>query len=108
MARSSRAQGQQLPTESQVFEDEVLAGTASVEHPAEEMSERHNHTGILSEKYKSSLAPSHLFCGCTRFWRGTQTCNPSVNTVIRDAERFVRLFAEHYFRFLSSSVYQTT
>ena len=67
MARSSRAQGQQLPTESQVFEDEVLAGTASVEHPAEEMSERHNHTGILSEKYESSLAPSHLFCGCTRF-----------------------------------------
>jgi hypothetical protein len=23
----------------------------------------------------------------------TQTCNPSVNTVIREAERFVRLFA---------------
>jgi len=51
MARSSRAQGQQLPTESQVFEDEVLAGTASVEHPAEEMSESDT---IIQESYRKS------------------------------------------------------
>ena len=36
-------QSQQLLTESQVFEDEVLPGTESDEHPAEEMSERRDH-----------------------------------------------------------------
>src|SRR6478672_9148701 len=27
--------------------------------------------GIMSEKSESSFAPSHSFCGCTTFWRGT-------------------------------------
>jgi hypothetical protein len=36
-------QSRQLPTESQVFEDEVLAGTESADHPAEEMSKRGDH-----------------------------------------------------------------
>jgi len=27
--------------------------------------------GIISEKSESSFAPSHSFCRCTRFWRGT-------------------------------------
>jgi hypothetical protein len=35
-------QSQQLPTKSQVFEDEVLAGTESAGYRAEEMSERHD------------------------------------------------------------------
>jgi hypothetical protein len=30
-------------TESQVFEDEVLAGTKSTDDPPEEMQERHDH-----------------------------------------------------------------
>jgi hypothetical protein len=47
MARSLRVQCQQLPTKSQVFEDEVLARTASAEHPTEEMSERHDHSKNL-------------------------------------------------------------
>ena len=47
MARPLRMQSQQLPTESQVFEDEVLAGTASAGHSAEEMSERHDHNKNL-------------------------------------------------------------
>src|SRR5215469_9102331 len=34
---------EQLPTESQVFEDEVLAGTKRADDPPEEMLERHNH-----------------------------------------------------------------
>jgi hypothetical protein len=29
--------------------------------------------GIISEKSESSFAPSHSFCRCTRFWRGTTT-----------------------------------
>jgi hypothetical protein len=42
-ARSLRVQSQQLPTESQVFEDEVLARAERAGDPPEEMSERHNH-----------------------------------------------------------------
>jgi hypothetical protein len=36
-------QSEQLPTESQVFEDEVLAGAKRADDPSEEMPERHNH-----------------------------------------------------------------
>jgi hypothetical protein len=36
-------QSQQLPTESQVLEDEVLPGTENADQPTEEMSERHEH-----------------------------------------------------------------
>jgi hypothetical protein len=42
-ARPLRVQSQQLPTESQVFEDEVLAGAKRADDPPEEMPERHNH-----------------------------------------------------------------
>ena len=38
-------QSQQLPTESQVLEDEVLPGTENADQPAEEMSERHAVAG---------------------------------------------------------------
>jgi hypothetical protein len=41
-ARSLRVQSQQLPTESRVFEDEVLPGPESADHPPEEMPERHD------------------------------------------------------------------
>ena len=34
---------QQLLTESQVLEDEVLPRTESADQPAEEMSKRHDH-----------------------------------------------------------------
>jgi hypothetical protein len=37
-------QSQQLPTESQVLEDEVLTGTENADQPAEEMSERRDHS----------------------------------------------------------------
>jgi hypothetical protein len=47
-ARSLRVQSQQLPTESQIFEDEVLAGTESTDQPAEEMSERCEHSKNLT------------------------------------------------------------
>jgi hypothetical protein len=30
-----------------------------------------NIARILAEKHDSSFAPSHLFCVCTMFWRGT-------------------------------------
>ena len=37
-------QSEQLPTESQVFEDEVVAGAKRADDPPEEMPERHNHS----------------------------------------------------------------
>ena len=41
-------QSHQLPTESQVFEDEVLTGAKSTDYPPEEMPERHDHgTNII-------------------------------------------------------------
>jgi len=45
-------QRQQLPTESQVLEDEVLPGTENADQPAEEMSERHDHDKNLSGKIR--------------------------------------------------------
>jgi hypothetical protein len=48
-------QSQQLLTESQVFEDEVLAGTESADYPAEEMSERHDHGKNFSGKDRIKL-----------------------------------------------------
>ena len=36
-------QSEQLPTESQVFKDEILAGAKRADDPPEEMLERHNH-----------------------------------------------------------------
>jgi len=45
-------QSQQLPTESQVLDDEVLPGTESADQPAEEMSERHDHDKNFSGKIR--------------------------------------------------------
>ena len=43
-------QSEQLLAESQVFEDEVLAGAKRADDPPEEMSKRHNHGKNCSEK----------------------------------------------------------
>ena len=48
-------QSQQLLTESQVFKDEVLTETESADHPAEEMSERRDHTKYLIETIRIQL-----------------------------------------------------
>ena len=53
-------QSQQLPTESQVFEDEVLPGTESADHPAKEMPERHDHAKNLSENIRIRLCAKSL------------------------------------------------
>ena|SRR6516162_959002 len=42
-ARPLRVQSEQLLAQSQVFEDEVLAGAKRADDPLEEMPERHNH-----------------------------------------------------------------
>src|ERR1700674_2281320 len=74
-ARSLRVQGQQLPTESQVFEDEVLPATERPDQPAEEMSERHDHGKNSSGKDISSFAPSYSFRRCTTFLKAAATAD---------------------------------
>src|ERR1700720_4493683 len=59
-ARSLRVQSQQLPTERQVFEDEVRPATESADHPPEEMSERHDHGKNLSGKDRIKLCAKSL------------------------------------------------
>ena len=67
-ARSLRVQRQQLPTESQVFEDQVLPRTEGADHPAEEMSERRDHSKNLTGKARIELcAKSIHFKGVRRF-----------------------------------------
>src|SRR5215469_7425271 len=70
-ARSLSMQSQQLPTESQVFEDEVLARAKRAGDPPEEMPERHNHCKNTIGTMEFSFALSHSFCRCTTFWRDT-------------------------------------
>src|SRR6266849_2374761 len=59
-ARSLRVQSQQLPTESQVFEDEVHPATERTDQPAEEMSERHDHGKNFSGKDRIKLCAKSL------------------------------------------------
>ena len=49
-ARPLRVQSEQLLAQSQVFEDEVLAGAKRADDPPEEMPERHNHGKNCSGK----------------------------------------------------------
>src|ERR1700693_3152183 len=59
-ARSLRVQSQQLPTESQVFEDEVRPTTERTDHPAEDMQERHDHGKNFSGKDRIKLCAKSL------------------------------------------------
>ena len=54
-ARLLRVESQQLPTESQVFEDEVYPATERTDQPGEEMSERHDHGKNFSGKDRIEL-----------------------------------------------------
>jgi len=51
-ARLLRVQSQQLPTQSEVLEDEVRPGMESADQPAEEMSERQDHGKNFSGKIR--------------------------------------------------------
>lgn len=53
-------QGQQLPTECQVLEDEVLPGAESADQPAEEMSERHDHGKNFTGRIRIQLFAKSL------------------------------------------------
>jgi len=53
-------QSQQLPTESEVFEDEVLAGAKRADDPPEEMPERHNHGKNITGTIRIQLCAKSL------------------------------------------------
>ena len=53
-------QSQQLPTQSQVFEDEVRPATERTDQPAEEMPERHDHGKNFSGKDRIKLCAKSL------------------------------------------------
>ena len=57
---SLREQSQQLPTESEVFEDEVRPTTERTDQPAEEMPERHDHGKNFSGKDRIKLCVKSL------------------------------------------------
>jgi hypothetical protein len=60
-ARSLGVQSQQLLMKSQVFEDEVLAGAESADHPPEEMQERQDHgKNIIGKVRINSCAKSFI------------------------------------------------
>jgi hypothetical protein len=59
-ARSLRVQSQQLPTESQVFEDEVRPTTERTDQPAEEVPDRHDHGKNFSGKDRIKLCAKSL------------------------------------------------
>jgi len=48
-------QSQQLLTQSQVFEDEVLPGTESADHPPKEMPKRYDHGKNLTGTIRIEL-----------------------------------------------------
>jgi len=64
-------QSQQLPTESQVLEDEVLPGTENAYQPTEEMSERHDHSRNHIGKVRMELCPKSFILQVYDVWRGT-------------------------------------
>jgi hypothetical protein len=59
MVRSLRVQSQQLPTESQVFRDEVLAGTASAE-----VKRQNGAWSLVPDDSSAASRPDAAACGC--------------------------------------------
>ena len=43
--------------------------------------------GSISEKSESSFSPSHSFCGCTTFWRGTTAGRRASNATIKPGQK---------------------
>jgi hypothetical protein len=72
-ARSFGVQGRQLLTEGEVFEDEILLGTESADHPAEDMPDRHDHGKNLIGTVRSELfAKSFILWVCDVLARDRQ------------------------------------
>jgi hypothetical protein len=71
-ARSLGVQSQQLLIKSQVFKDEVLTGTESADQPAEEMSDRSDHSRNHIGKVRIELCAKSFICRCPTFCEAQQ------------------------------------
>ena len=58
---SSAVQSKQLLSQRQVFEKEILAGAEQVNHPADEVPKRGDHSEILSPCRISALCKSFIY-----------------------------------------------
>jgi hypothetical protein len=80
-------QSQQLLTQSQVFEDEVLPGTESADHPPEEMPERYDHGKNLTGTIRIELcAKSYILRGYDVLAR--HSCSRAVNVSFLESMPF--------------------
>jgi hypothetical protein len=71
-------QSQQLPTESQVLEDEVLPGTENADQATEEMSERHDHSRNYIGKVRIELCAKSFILQVYDVFRDPSMVSPSV------------------------------
>jgi len=101
-ARSLRVQSQQLPTESQVFEDEVHPATERTDQPAEEMSERHDHGKNFSGKRPNQALRQVIhFAGVRPFGEGQRIGTPESKTDRPSAGSDVRRRKQRFWARLS-------
>src|SRR5215469_7710498 len=70
-ARPLCVQSEQLPTESQVFEDKVLAGAKRLDDPPEEMPERHNHGKNIIGTIRIQFCAKSFILQTYDVWRDT-------------------------------------
>ena len=59
-AMSFGMESEQLLTQSEIFEDEILAGTERTNNPAEQVPEPHNHGKNLNETPSTEMIPKSL------------------------------------------------
>jgi hypothetical protein len=100
-ARSLRVHSQQLSTESQVFEDEVRPATEGTDQPAEEMSERRDHSQNLIGKVRIKLCAKSFILQVYDVLAGHNT--PGTQTIFGAngtyANELDQLGKGNYFRF---------
>ena len=63
-------QSEQLPTECQVFEEQVLAGEKRADDPPEEIPERHNHGKNIIGTIRIQLWAKSFILYMYDVWRG--------------------------------------
>ena len=70
-ARLLRVQSQQLPTRARFSRTRSSRERIALTNQPKKCRSDTIMSRILAEKSESGLSPSHSFCRCTTFWRGT-------------------------------------
>jgi hypothetical protein len=85
--RLLRVQSLQLPTKSQVLEDEVLSGTDAADQPTEEMTWQKLDSDFSVRILAMVVSLRHSFCRCTTLWRGTAVVVPGAFAVRKERRK---------------------